>query len=172
MTGTCSCAAAGTEEHPPGGCRMIIASYHARGDKMDNAAALQRLYERLNAGDADGAVEVLADDFVEHELTPGLDPTKEGTKQLFRMMIAAFPDLRFDAEDILTSGDKVVSRSRFTGTNKGEFMGMPATGKSVNVQLIEIVRFGDDGLAYEHWGVMDIMSMMQQLGAVPQGPPV
>ena len=51
-------------------------------------------------------------------------------------------------------------------------MGMPATGKSVNVQLIEIVRFGDDGLAYEHWGVMDIMSMMQQLGAVPQGPPV
>jgi predicted ester cyclase len=50
-------------------------------------------------------------------------------------------------------------------------MGMPATGKSVNVQVIEIVRFGDDGLAHEHWGVMDIMSMMQQLGAVPQGPP-
>jgi steroid delta-isomerase-like uncharacterized protein len=138
---------------------------------MDNAATLQRLYERLNAGDADGAVEVLADGFVEHEPTPGLDPTKEGTKQLFRMMIAGFPDLRFDAEDTLTSGDKVVCRARFTGTNKGEFMGMPATGKSVNVQLIEIVRFGDDGLAHEHWGVMDIMSMMQQLGAVPQGPP-
>jgi predicted ester cyclase len=50
-------------------------------------------------------------------------------------------------------------------------MGRPATGKSVNVQLIEIVRFGDDGLAHEHWGVMDSMSMMQQLGAVPQGPP-
>jgi steroid delta-isomerase-like uncharacterized protein len=138
---------------------------------MDNAASLQRLYERLNAGDADGAAEVLADGFVEHERTPGLAPTKEGTRQLFRMMIAAFPDLRFDAEDTLTVGDKVVCRARFTGTNKGEFMGRPATGKSVNVQLIEIVRFGDDGLAHEHWGVMDSMSMMQQLGAVPQGPP-
>jgi predicted ester cyclase len=87
------------------------------------------------------------------------------------MMIAGFPDLRFDAEDILTSGDKVVARARVTGTNKGEFMGMPATGKSINVQAIDIVSFGNDGLAVEHWGVMDMMSMMQQLGVVPQGPP-
>jgi predicted ester cyclase len=79
--------------------------------------------------------------------------------------------LRFDAEDILTSGDKVVARARVTGTNKGEFMGMPATGKSINVQAIDIVLFGDDGLGVEHWGVMDMMSMMQQLGVVPQGPP-
>ena len=86
-------------------------------------------------------------------------------------MIAGFPDLRFDAEDILTSGDKVVARSRVTGTNKGEFMGMPATGKSINVQASDIVRFGNDGLAAEHWGVMDMMSIMQQLGAIPQGPP-
>jgi predicted ester cyclase len=50
-------------------------------------------------------------------------------------------------------------------------MGMPATGKSVNVQLIDIMRFGDDGLAHEHWGVMDALAMMQQLGAVPSGPP-
>jgi steroid delta-isomerase-like uncharacterized protein len=138
---------------------------------MDHAAALRRFYERINAGDADGAVGLMADGFVEHEATPGLDPTKEGTRQLFRMMMAAFPDLRFDAEDILASGDKVVGRARVTGTNKGDFMGMPATGKSVDVQVIDIVRFGDDGLAHEHWGVMDTMSMMQQLGAIPQGPP-
>ena len=47
---------------------------------------------------------------------------------------------------------------------------MPATGKSVSVQLIDIVRFGDDGLAREHWGVFDMMSLMTQLGAMP-GPP-
>jgi predicted ester cyclase len=87
------------------------------------------------------------------------------------MMIAGFPDWRFDAEDILTSGDKIIARSSVTGTNKGEFMGMPATGKSINIQAIDIVRFGNDGLAVEHWGVMDMMSMMQQLGVVPQGPP-
>jgi steroid delta-isomerase-like uncharacterized protein len=129
------------------------------------------LYERISAGDADGAVDLLANGFVEHERFPGLDPNKEGTRQLFQMFVAGFPDLRFDPEDILRSGDKVVARVRVTGTNKGDFMGMPATGKSVNVQLIDIARFGDDGLLVEHWGVMDVMSMMQQLGAVPEGPP-
>jgi predicted ester cyclase len=79
--------------------------------------------------------------------------------------------LRFDTEDMLTSGDKVVARAHVTGTNKGDFMGMPATGKTVSIQAIDIVRFGDDGLGHEHWGVMDMMWMMQQLGAVPQGPP-
>ena len=50
-------------------------------------------------------------------------------------------------------------------------MGMPATGKAIEVQLIDIIRFGDDGLAAEHWGVFDTMAMMQQFGAVPDGPP-
>jgi len=86
-------------------------------------------------------------------------------------MLSAFPDLHFDTEDILASGDKVVARARVTGTNKGDFMGMPATGKSVSVQAIDILGFGEDGLVHDHWGVMDIMSMMQQLGVVPQGPP-
>ncbi len=138
---------------------------------MYNEAAMRHFFEQVNAGDVNAAVELLADGFVEHEAMPGFEQNKEGARQLFRMMIAAFPDLRFDAEDILTSDDKVVSRSRVSGTNKGEFMGMPATGKSINVQAIDIVRFGNDGLAAEHWGVMDMMSIMQQLGALPQGPP-
>jgi predicted ester cyclase len=75
--------------------------------------------------------------------------------------------LRFDADDILPSGDKVVGRVTVTGTNTGDFMGMPATGKSVNIQIIDIIRFGDDGLAHEHWGIADVMAMMQQLGVVP-----
>ena len=138
---------------------------------MDHAATMRRMYDLLNAGDVDGFGDRVADDFVDHEELPGLAPTKEGVKSFFRMYIAAFPDLRIDAEDILTSGDKVVARSRATGTHQGEFMGMPATGKAIDVQLIDIIRFGDDGLACEHWGVFDTMAMMQQLGAVPDGPP-
>ena len=138
---------------------------------MDHAATLRRFYDLINAGDVDGFGGLLADDFVEHEETPGLAPTKEGVKEFFRMYIAAFPNLRFDAEDVLASGDKVVARVRVTGTHEGEFMGMPATGKSVDVQAIDIVRFGDDGLAHEHWGVFDAMAMMQQLGVVPEGAP-
>ena len=136
---------------------------------MDPAASLQRFYELVNAGDVDGFGESLADDFVEHEEMPGLVPTREGVKEFFRMYIAAFPNLRFDPEDLLASGDKAVARVRVTGTHEGEFMGMPATGKAINVQAIDIVRFGDDGLAREHWGVFDVMAMMQQLGAAPGG---
>ena len=138
---------------------------------MSNSAALRRAYELVNEGDLDGFLDQLADDFLDHETGPGLEPTKAGTKQLFAMMKAGFPDLRFDAEDVLESGDKAVARVRVTGTNKGDFMGVPASGKSIDIQAIDIVRFGADGLAREHWGVMDIMAMMQQIGAVPQGPP-
>ena len=139
---------------------------------MDHAATLRRMYDLISAGDVDGLGDLVADDFVEHEVSPGLEPTKEGVKAFFRMYISAFPDLRFDAQDVLVSGEKVVARARASGTHQGEFMGMPATGKSVDVQLIDILRFGDDGLVHEHWGVFDALGMMQQLGAIPEGPPV
>jgi steroid delta-isomerase-like uncharacterized protein len=138
---------------------------------MDHAATMTRMYDLLSAGDIDGFGDLVADDFIEHEDMPGLERSKEGVKQLFRMYRTGFPDLRMEAEDILVSGDKVVARVRGTGTHEGEFMGMPATGKSVDVQLIDIIRFGDDGLAHEHWGVFDALKMMQQLGAIPEGPP-
>jgi steroid delta-isomerase-like uncharacterized protein len=138
---------------------------------MDHAATMRRAYDLLNAGDVDGFGDLLADDFVEHEELPGLAPTKEGVKDLFKMYLAAFPDLRMEAADVFASGDKVVARVRATGTHQGEFMDMQATGKSIDVQLIDIIRFGDDGLAREHWGVFDMLTMMQQLGVVPAGAP-
>ncbi len=134
---------------------------------MDHIASLRSFYELINKGDVEGAGDLLADDFIENEVAPGLPPTKAGTKELFAMMIAAFPDLRFEAEDILADGDKVVGRAKVTGTNTGSFMGMPATDKAIDIQAIDIVQFGEDGLAHEHWGIMDMVSMMQQLGAAP-----
>ena len=134
---------------------------------MDHASTMRRLYELISAGDIDGFGDHVAENFVEHEEMPGLEPSKRGVTEMFRMYRAAFPDLRMEAEDVLVSGDKVVARVRATGTQQGEFMGLPATGKSVNVQLIDIIRFGEDGLAREHWGVFDALGMMQQLGAIP-----
>lgn len=135
-----------------------------KGTTMDHSATHRRLYDLLNAGDIDGFGALLADGFIEHEETPGLAPTKEGVLQFFRMYRAAFPNLRMDREDVLASGDKVVARVRATGTHEGELMGMPGTGKSVDVQLIDIMRFDEDGLVAEHWGVVDMLAMMQQLG--------
>ena len=138
---------------------------------MDHAATARRLYDLINAGDIDAFGDLLADDFVEHEEMPGLAPSKDGVKSFFRMQLAGFPDLRLDVADVIADGDKVVARVRYTGTQDGEFMGMPATGTSVDVQLIDIFRFDDDGRVIEHWGVIDLLTMMQQLGGVPAGAP-
>jgi steroid delta-isomerase-like uncharacterized protein len=138
---------------------------------MDHAPTARRLYELLSAGDVDGFGELLADDFIEHEELPGLAPSKDGVKTFFRMQITAFPDLRLAVEDVVADGAKVVARVRYTGTQQGEFQGMPATGKAVDIQLIDIFAFGDDGRVREHWGVIDLMAMMQQLGVVPTGAP-
>lgn len=135
---------------------------------MDNVATMRRIYELLSAGDIDAFGELIADDFVEHEDTPGLEPTKEGVLQLFTLYRASFPDMRMELDEALPSGDKVVGRVRATGTHSGEpFMGIPASGKSIDVQLVDIMGFDDDGRICEHWGVMDSLSMMQQLGAIP-----
>lgn len=138
---------------------------------MDHTNSIQRLYDLINAGDIDGFGRHLADEFVEHDELPGLPPTKEGVLQYFRFMLAAFPDMQMHVQDSLASGDKAVARLQISGTHQGEFMGIPATGNSVSVNLIDIIRFGDDGLAREHWGVADIFAMMQQLGVIPAESP-
>ena len=74
-------------------------------------------------------------------------------------------------EDLIAGGDKTVARVTVTGTHKGEFMGVPPAGTRVEVQLIDIMRFDHAGLVCEHWGVADMLSLMQQLGVVPAGPP-
>jgi steroid delta-isomerase-like uncharacterized protein len=139
---------------------------------MDHASTLRRFYDSINAGDIEGFGGHLDDDFVEREELPGFPPTKAGVMQYFKMLIAAFPDLRMVPEDVIASGDKVVARVRVTGTHQGSFAGMSATGRRVEVNLIDIIRFGDDGRAREHWGIIDQLSMMQQLGAIPAAPSV
>jgi steroid delta-isomerase-like uncharacterized protein len=137
---------------------------------MDHAATVRRVYDLLDAGDVDAFGDLLADDFVEHEQLPGLAPSKDGVKNFFRGQIAAFPDLRMTVEDLITDGAKAVARVRYTGTQLGEFNGMPATGKAVDVQLVDIFAFAADGRISEHWGVLDALTMMQQLGLVPADP--
>ena len=137
----------------------------------DSAATVRQIYDAINARDLDAFGGLMADDFIEHEETPGLAPTKDGVLAFFAMQLAAFPDMRMHVQDVVADGGKVVARVRFTGTHRGDFMGMPATGRSVDANLFDMFVIGDDGMAHEHWGVMDQLAIMQQLGAVPEGPP-
>ena len=134
---------------------------------MDHSATMEKMYERINAHDVDGFSEYLADDFVEHETAPGLAPTREGVRQFFTMYIAGFPDLNFETEDMLASGDKVVARIRVTGTHTGEMMGIPPTGKRIELVSPNIGRIRD-GRAVEHWADQSMFQFLQQIGALEQ----
>ena len=90
-------------------------------------------------------------------------------KEVFRRLHQAFPDLHVAVEDLIAEGDKVVSRNRVTGTHQGEYMGITPTGKSIAYNEIFIFRFVD-GRIIETWGVVDVLSQLRQLGALPGGP--
>jgi steroid delta-isomerase-like uncharacterized protein len=127
-----------------------------------NKAIVGRLYDHVNAGDLSVIDELLSDDFVTHEELPGLEPTKEGVRKLFEMFHSAFRDAKFEADDLIAEGVKVFVRARMTGTHQAEFMGVPATGRTINVGVGEYFRI-DNNMVVEHWGVMDTGALMQQL---------
>ncbi|MCB9510309.1 MAG: ester cyclase [Deferribacteres bacterium] len=129
-----------------------------------NLAMNKKFYQEVfNKGNVAIIDELLADHFVEHEEMPGLAKGKEGVKQFFSMFRNAFPDLQANVEMMFAKDDKVVTYFVMTGTHKGEFMGMAATGKSISIKGIDIIRF-ENGKAVEHWGLTDSAAMMQQLG--------
>ena len=82
--------------------------------------------------------------------------------ETFKMMHAAFPDLKVTVDDMVAEGDKVVARYTMTGTNKGPMMGHPATGKKATWTGIDIIRF-ENGKAADRWGVVDHSAMMMEL---------
>jgi steroid delta-isomerase-like uncharacterized protein len=128
----------------------------------ENKTATRHLYQSVNAGDLAVVDEVIADGFVEHEAMPGLEPGKAGVRQMFEMFTSAFEGAKFEVDDMIAEGDKVFALVRLTGTHRTEFMGIPASGRAINVGVADSFRFAG-GQAIEHWGVMDTGAMMQQL---------
>lgn len=113
-----------------------------------------------------GTKEWLAPDFVAH--MPGIpEPmNREAFVQFQGVLLAAFPDLALTLEDQIAAGDKVANRLVFQGTHKGDFQGIPPTGKRVAITAITIERVAG-GKIVEHWINFDALGMLQQLGVVP-----
>ncbi len=131
----------------------------------ENKANSRRfLDEVLNRGNLAVIDELTGPNFVDHSLPPGVPPTIEGVKAFFTMFRAAFPDLHYTIEDEVAEGDRVWQRSTGHGTMRGDFQGMPASGKEATWSEIHIVRFDADGKTAEHWGVVDQVGMLAQLG--------
>jgi steroid delta-isomerase-like uncharacterized protein len=123
------------------------------------------LEEVLNQGRFEVANEIVAEDFVELDPLPGQRPGREGLVEVVKGLRTAFPDMHWKAEETIASGDKVVTRFTWMGTQKGEFLGIPATGRGVSVKGVVIDRVVDGWMADSRI-LMDTMGLMQQLGVV------
>ena len=126
----------------------------------------QFVEEAINKKNLDAIDELVAEDFVEHVPFPGQGPGREGLRQVLATFLSAFPDIWWTLEEQIAEGEKVVSRFTMTGTHRGDFLGIPPTGKSVNIWgvVIDVVR---NGKFAESRIIMDTLGLMQQLGMIP-----
>jgi steroid delta-isomerase-like uncharacterized protein len=121
--------------------------------------------EAQGQGKLDVVDEILADDFIDHTPFPGVPPTREGVKMLFGYLRSVFPDLRVTIHEQIADSAKVATRKTFEGTHRGDFMGVPGTGKTITFEVIDILTFNDGGRIAEHRVVFDRMGIQQQLTA-------
>jgi steroid delta-isomerase-like uncharacterized protein len=134
----------------------------------ENKAVVRRYVEEYQIGGrSEVATELVAEDLIHHS-GPAWAGTKIGREwatMFVTMLHGAFPDIKAVIHDQIAESDMVVTRKTFYGTHLGEFMGVAATGKSVVIDGIDIIRIADGRLA-EHWTVVDTLGLMQQIGAL------
>jgi steroid delta-isomerase-like uncharacterized protein len=130
---------------------------------------IQRFYdEMLGEGNLDKLDELVTDDVVEHEQgLPGQPEGKEGVAFFVNTLRGAFSDIKATVDQSLESGDLACAHVTLTGKHTGDWMGVPASDKSFEIESIDIVRI-EDGRCAEHWGVTDNMALMVQIGALPE----
>jgi steroid delta-isomerase-like uncharacterized protein len=132
----------------------------------ENQELVRQMFERaINQRDPSVFESFIDTSYVNHDM-PAPEPGPEGLRAVMGAFFAAFPDMRIVVEQTVGEGDIVCTRGYFSGTHDGEFMGIPATGKKVNVKYMDMWRL-DEGKAVENWVRLDMLGMMQQLGVVP-----
>jgi steroid delta-isomerase-like uncharacterized protein len=132
----------------------------------ENKKRVQRVVDEAQSnGNLAVVEEIFADDFVDRTPFPGISPTREGVKTIFAGLRAGFPDLRVEIDEQIADEQKVVTRKTFRGTHRGEFMGVPASGRPVAFEVIDILTFRGDRIV-EHRMIVDRLGLLQQLGAM------
>lgn len=131
----------------------------------ENKALIRRYWEENNKHNVDILDELMTTDYVQHDTTG--DMNLQDMKAHNTMVIAAFPDVTVTIDDIIAEGDKVVVRMTVSGTHKGEYRGIPPTGKTAVVTEMLIYRISEGKIA-EAWDLTDRLGLMQQLGVIPR----
>ena len=138
-----------------------------QGETERNKAVVRRFVEGVqNRKDFAVYDELTAEDFVNLSAPPGVGADKAGGRAYLGAMLGAFPDAHFAIDDMIAEGDRVATKKTFTGTHTAAFGEIPATGRPVTLQYVDILRLRD-GRIVEHWLSMDQLSFLRQLGVLP-----
>jgi predicted ester cyclase len=131
--------------------------------RVNKAAVARFNKEVIEQGDEGAFRELMAPDFVNRSAPPGSAEGPDGMLVMFnRVLRPALPDLTVEIHDQIAEGDRVTTRKTLRGTHRGDLLGIPATGKPVAIDVIDIVRL-KDGRYVEHWGVNTLPSLLAQL---------
>ena len=134
----------------------------------ENKAVVRRFVDEVvNAGRMDVLDEVISPDFVDHSPDPGQAPGREGLRGALVLLRRAFPDFHSSHQRMVAEGDMVAYQEVSHATHRGEFHGIAATGRSVEIGEMHFVRLADGKIA-EHWAQYDTFGMMRQLGVLPE----
>lgn len=131
-----------------------------------NLAVLRAAVDAWNAHDRDRYVAAYVPDVKLHGFPEGVDDAAT-LGDFFAGFWEAVPDAQIALGDAFEAGDQAAARLTITGTHEGELMGVAASHRPISVEVITILRFGDDGRIAERWNVADFLSMLQQIGAIP-----
>ena len=121
--------------------------------------------EVQSRGKFDVFEELFADGFVDHTPQPGMTPNKDGVRDLYHRLRAAFPDFRADIHWQAADGELVTTYKTYHGTHQGMFLGVAPTGRKIHFETVDVMRVRN-GKITDHWGVANLFSLMQQLGAL------
>jgi steroid delta-isomerase-like uncharacterized protein len=132
--------------------------------RQDNIRTQEQFGMAVNEGKLDKFRELMTDGVVDHDPAPDQGPGPEGFIRFFEKFRAAFPDLKVTGEYTVIDDDNIAVAYTLTGTHKGTFMGVPATGQKIKARGVQIARF-ENGKIAERWGSSDELGILEQIGA-------
>lgn len=145
--------------------QLFLASVVHAENAQQNKRLVQRLYNEVFVKwNLDVVDELVAPEFIGHEMPPGIPPGPQGFRQFYGVLRAAFPDLQLAVEDMIAEGDRVVVRWRSRATHKGVFRGIPPTGRDASLTGIAIYRLSK-GKVVERWVEVDMLGLTERLRA-------
>ena len=159
-----SCGGPAADPNAAAHAEMMKADSLAKAQVATQEANARTIFEMFNSADLTELENLVSADFVDHQMPPEVTSTGlQAVRDMVAMYHTSMPDLHQEWLSASTSGDLTYIHFRLTGTNTGPWGEMPATGKAMDVNGVDIIRF-QDGKAVEHWGYMEEMKMMEQLG--------